>query len=251
LLTLSRRSGVRDKAKRHMTALRFEGITKHYGVRTILDDVSLCVGSAGIGALAGVNGSGKSTLYRIASGFVRHEAGRVLMERASGTLDLSPLSPSERVGCGLRYVPQDRRVLCSLSTVENVRLAANDCDDVFEVVARLRLGVLLSKPPNRMTAAERCLLLLTIVRAARPAFVMVDEPFAGLDRSQRQHCIAILRHLNECGVGVLLTDHDGRALLDVASTVHIIERGRIVYSDDAKAAAVSPVAKRLYFRSRG
>ncbi|MFY9631588.1 MAG: ATP-binding cassette domain-containing protein [Candidatus Cybelea sp.] len=234
-----------------MAALRFDGITKRYGVRTILDDVSLCVGSAGIVALAGVNGSGKSTLYRIASGFVRHEAGHVLMERASGTLDLSRLSPSERVRCGLRYVPQDRRVLCSLSTVENVRLAANDCDDVFEVVARLRLGVLLSKPPSRMTAAERCLLLLTIVRAARPAFVMVDEPFAGLDRSERQHCIAILRHLNECGVGVLLTDHDGRALLDVASTVHIIERGRIVYSDDAKAAALSPVAKRLYFRSRG
>ncbi len=76
-----------------------------------------------------------------------------------------------------------------------------------------------------MTAAERGLLLLAIVRAARPAFVIVDEPFAGLDRLQRWHCIAILRYLSESGMGVLLTDHDGRALLDVATTVHIIEAG--------------------------
>jgi lipopolysaccharide export system ATP-binding protein len=232
-----------------MTTLRFVGITKRYGVRTVVDDVSLCAGSAGIVALAGVNGSGKSTLYRIAAGFVRQEAGRVLIERASGTLDLSALAPAERVRSGLRYVPQDRRILAGLSTVENLRLAANDCDDVFEVVAELRLGALFQKRPNQMTAAERGLLLLTIVRAARPAFVMVDEPFAGLDRLQRAHCKAILRYLSECGVGVLLTDHDGWALLDVATTVHIIERGRIVYSDDARAAALSPVAKRLYFRA--
>ena len=234
-----------------MTTLRFDGITKRYGVRTVVDDVSLCVGSAGIVALAGVNGSGKSTLYRIAAGFVRHEAGRVFIERASGTLDLSALAPTERVRRGLRYVPQDRRVLGDLSTVENLRLAANDCDDVFEVVAELRLGGLLQKRPNQMTAAERGLLLLTIVCAARPAFVIVDEPFAGLDRLQRWHCIAILRHLSESGMGVLLTDHDGRALLDVATTVHIIEQGRIVYSDDARATALSPVAKRLYFRAHG
>lgn len=234
-----------------MTALRFVGITKRYGVRTILDDVSLCVGSEGIVALAGVNGSGKSTLYRIAAGFVRQEAGRVFMERASETLDLSALAPTERVRSGLRYVPQDRRVVCDLSTVENLRLAAHDCHDIFEVVAELRLGVLFQKRPSQMTAAERGLLLLTIVRAARPAFVIVDEPFAGLDRLRRWHCIAILRHLNESGIGVLLTDHDGRALLDVATTVHIIERGRIVYSDDARAAALSPVAKRLYFRAHG
>lgn len=234
-----------------MTTLRFDGITKRYGARTILDDVSLCVGSAGIVALAGVNGSGKTTLYRIAAGFVRPDAGRVLMERASGTVDLSALAPTERVRSGLRYVPQDRRVICDLSTAQNLRLAANDCDDVFEVVAELRLGGLLQKRPNRMTAGERGLLLLTIVRAARPAFVIVDEPFAGLDRLQRWHCIAILRCLSESGMGVLLTDHDGRALLDVATTVHIIELGRIVYSDDARSAAVSPVAKRLYFRAHG
>ncbi|MGB8908931.1 MAG: ATP-binding cassette domain-containing protein [Candidatus Cybelea sp.] len=234
-----------------MTVLRFDGITKRYGVRTILDDVTLCVESAGIVALAGVNGSGKSTLYRTAAGFVRQEAGRVLMERSSGTLDLSALAPTERVRSGLRYVPQNRRVLCNLSTVQNLRLAANDCDDVFEVTAKLRLGALLQKHPNRMTAAERGFLLLAIVRAARPAFVMVDEPFAGLDRSQRWHCIAILRHLSESGMGVLLTDHDGQALLDVATTVHIIERGRIVYSDDARSASLSPVAKRLYFRAHG
>jgi lipopolysaccharide export system ATP-binding protein len=234
-----------------MTALRFDGITKRYGVRTILDDVSLCVGSAGIVALAGVNGSGKSTLYRIAAGFVRPEAGRVFMERASGTLDLSALTPTDRVGTGLRYVPQDRRALCDLSTVENLRLAANDCDDVFEVVAELRLGALFKKRLHQMTPAERGFLLLAIVVAARPAFVIVDEPFAGLDRQQRYHCIAILRYLSERGTGVLLTDHDGRALLDVAATVHIIERGRIVYSDDARSAALSPVAKRLYFRARG
>lgn len=234
-----------------MTVLRFDGITKCYGVRTILNDVTLCVESAGIVALAGVNGSGKSTLYRIAAGFVRQEAGRVLMERSSGTLDLSALAPMERVRSGLRYVPQNRRVLCNLSTVQNLRLAANDCDDVFEVIAKLRLGALLQKHPNRMTAAERGFLLLAIVCAARPAFVMIDEPFAGLDRSQRWHCIAVLRHLSESGMGVLLTDHDGRALLDVATTVHIIERGRIVYSDDARSASLSSVAKRLYFRAHG
>jgi ABC-type lipopolysaccharide export system ATPase subunit len=234
-----------------MTVLRFDGITKRYGVRTILDDVSLCVGSAGIVALAGVNGSGKTTLYRIAAGFVRQEAGRVLMERASGTLDLSALDPTERVRSGLRYVPQNRGVLGNLSVVENLRLAANDCADVFEVVAKLRLGSLFQKQPNRMTAAERGFLLLTIACAARPAFLIVDEPFAGLDRRQRAHCIAILRYLSETGMGVLLTDHDGRALLDVATTVHIIQRGRIVYSDDARSAASSPVAKRLYFRANG
>jgi ABC-type branched-subunit amino acid transport system ATPase component len=118
-----------------MTTLRFDGITKRYGVRTILDDVSLCIGSASIVALAGVNGSGKTTLYRIAAGFVRQQAGRVFMESASGILDLSALDPVERVRNGLRYVTHDRRLLRDFSTVENVRLAANDCDNVYEIIA--------------------------------------------------------------------------------------------------------------------
>ena len=101
-----------------------------------------------------------------------------------------------------------------------------------------------------MEMGDAMKLLLAGAFISRPRFLIVDEPFAGLDVHERRHCMAILRKIRERGAGILVTDHDPAALLELADVVHIIRDGAIVYSDSAEAARTSTEARRLYFRKR-
>lgn len=220
--------------------LRFDDVSKSYGVRAVVDHVSMSVARRTVTALVGVNGSGKSTLFRIAAGFVRPTGGRVDVPRGS-----------RRVA--LRYLSQERRILCRFSTLDNLKTAHYpylSTQDICDQIAALRLGYLLGERPHTMSPASLTLMLLASAFMADPAFFLADEPFTGLDRFAAAHALAILRAMRERGTGVVVSDHNAALILDLADDIHIIKSGRIVYSGTSAQARASTDARRLYFRIR-
>ena len=238
--------------------LLFEDVRKEYAGRAVVDDLTLSVDAGTIVALAGVNGSGKSTLFRIAAGFVEPTSGRVSIagdDWAGPPLRERPAC--ERVRMGLAYIPQTRGLLRRFSTMDNLRVAmrgANavprDTRTIFEGLAALRLGHLVQTPPSEMTSSEAMFLLLAKAYLTEPRFLIADEPFTGLNAPDVQLCFAILRKMQGRGTGILLTDHHAGAMLEVADAVHIVESGKIVFSESAAATRSSAEAERRYFRRR-
>ena len=236
--------------------LRFHDVVKTYGTRTVVDRVSLAVGAGEIVALVGVNGSGKSTLFRIASGFVRATSGSVAIETPGKCFSLLDRPASDRVGLGLCSIAQERLRMHALSTLDCLRIArsagtgsAHDAD-IFEALASLGLSHLLEKRPSAMTQPDAVRLLLAQAYVVDPRFLIIDEPFAGLDGREVAECTAIVRALRVRGTGILITDHHPAAILAAADRVHIIQDGAILYSDTVEAARTSVDAALLYFRKR-
>ncbi|MDQ2992561.1 MAG: ATP-binding cassette domain-containing protein [Candidatus Eremiobacteraeota bacterium] len=234
--------------------LQFEDVSKRYGSRAVVDHFTLSVAGGSIAALSGVNGSGKSTLFRIAAGFVRPFEGTIslIAPGAEPTL-LLDLSPSQRALSGLSYISQDRLILSRLSTLENLRIATAPqrltSTAIAESLRTLRLTRLIEQRPSTMSPTDVMLLLLARAYLMNPRFLLADEPFARLDRRGVIHGMAILRKLRERGTGILLTDHSPKPLLAIADTVHIMQGGRLVYSDSAATTRTSAEARRLYFRT--
>ena len=235
------------------SSLRFGDVVKTYGDRSVLNHVALSVESGAITALSGVNGSGKSTLFRIAAGFVRATSGTVTIDGfESGRLSITEFAPSQRVRMGLAYISQERRLLRGLSTLGNFQAAssAHSTGEILDALGELRLLALLDKNPRQMEAADVVRLLLAKAYLARPRFLIVDEPFAGLSSAEVDQCVAIMQRMRERGTGVVVTDHHWSPILEMADTAHIIQNGAIVFSASADAARTSAEARRLYFRRR-
>jgi lipopolysaccharide export system ATP-binding protein len=248
-------AGEADRGER----LAFQNVVKTYGKRTVVDGVTLSVEAGSVVALAGVNGSGKTTLFRVAAGFVRPDAGWVEMTGAGGPGVMArSFVASQRAGAGLCYVSQDRLMFRGLSTLDNLRIAKAassgathvDAQTIFACLAELRLMRLLDVAPSRMEAAESVLLHLAKAYFCGARFLIVDEPFAGLDRPAIDHCIAIIDRMRDRGTGILLTDHHGKPMLQIADTVHIMKEGALVYSGSVEETRSSARANRLYFNRR-
>jgi lipopolysaccharide export system ATP-binding protein len=239
-----------------MMSLR--GIVKAYGERVVVDNVSLSFAPSSTSAIAGVNGSGKSTLFRIVAGLVRADAGSVeISEEGETATRLSDLPASKRVQCGLNYIPQEHRVLVGATTLDNLLIALSTVDPKARnarsfcagLLEELELGYLLSERPRDMSAQDRAFLLLAKAFIQRSRYLIVDEPFAGMDGKQTARCIEILRKMQKMGMAIVLTDHNPLALLELAQTVYIMECGQIVYTGSAQDIRASAEAKRRYFRS--
>lgn len=231
--------------------LRFVRVVKTYGARRVVDDVTLSVKAGEFAALAGVNGSGKSTLFNIAMGLTEPASGDVEFADEGSAVSLLSREPSQRARMGLAYIPQDRRILCGMSSLDNLRIGrAIENARIFDVLGKLRLTCILDKHPAEMSRTDALWLHVARAFLSNPRFLIVDEPFSGLSHQEIRHCLRILRMMCAAGSGVLLTDHNAAALLHCADAVHIIQDGRIVYADSAERARVSAEAKRLYFRTR-
>lgn len=220
-------------------ALRFTDVSKTYGSRTVVDHLTLSVPPSAITALVGVNGSGKSTLFRIAAGFVRPTSGRIDMPHFSARV-------------ALRYLNQNPRCLYGLSTLDNLKTALYpylSTEAICDLLATLRLTYLLGEKPAAMPKVSVTLLHLAAAFMAEPAFLIADEPFAGLDRAAAAHVSSVLRAMAERGIGVLVSDHNAALILNLASGIHIMKSGRIVYQGTPAEARASADASKLYFRT--
>jgi lipopolysaccharide export system ATP-binding protein len=231
--------------------LRAENLAKSYKGRTVVKDVSLSVEQAQIVGLLGPNGAGKTTSFYMIVGLVPMDHGRITL----GDEDLSLLSMHGRARKGIGYLPQEASIFRKLTVAENImailetrkELTAAQREEKMEQLLnefhithiRNSLGMSLSGGERRRAEIARAL-------AAEPAFVLLDEPFAGVDPISVSDIKGIITHLKQRGIGVLITDHNVRETLDICERAYIVNSGVMIAEGTPQEVLDNDMVRKVY-----
>jgi lipopolysaccharide export system ATP-binding protein len=233
-----------------MATLRTHELTKSYGGRTVVRGASLDVSSGEVVGLLGPNGAGKTTTFYMVVGLTAPDSGRVVLDGADVTND--PMYVRARKG--IAYLPQEASIFRGL-TVEQNLLAILETLDLEGAARRLRLRELLSElnltplaraPAYTLSGGERRRVEITRALVISPLFILLDEPFAGIDPIAVTDIQKIIFHLKERGIGVLITDHNVRETLKITDRAYIVHDGVIFKSGTPAALAADEDVKRIY-----
>ena len=214
--------------------LRSQRLRKRYKSRTVVQDVSLEVGSGEVVGLLGPNGAGKTTCFYMIVGLVPADSGNIQLDER----DLTHLPIHRRARLGISYLPQENSVFRRLTVEENVQailelqgLAPDEIESrLAELLKDLNIAHLRKHAAISLSGGERRRLEIARALGTRPAFILLDEPFAGVDPIAVLDIQRIIRFLKERGIGVLITDHNVRETLGICDRAYIINEGRVLAS---------------------
>lgn len=234
-----------------MRKLQALNLAKAYKGRKVVKDVSLEVGSGEIVGLLGPNGAGKTTCFYMIVGIVASDAGRVLLDDR----DLTGLPLHGRARAGLGYLPQEASVFRKLSVADNIKAILQTRTDLNTAQRRQRLNELLEEfhithirdsLGMALSGGERRRVEIARALAVDPAFVLLDEPFAGVDPISVNDIKAIIKHLRDKNIGVLITDHNVRETLDICEKAYIVGEGVIIAAGDADTVLNNAKVREVY-----
>lgn len=232
--------------------LAVEGLVKKYGRKTVVDGLSFSMESGQITGLLGPNGAGKTTTFYMIVGFIRAGGGTI---RLDGT-DITTLPMYRRSRLGLSYLPQESSIFRKLSVEDNMRLVIQTRSDLDRsqrkellesLIADFGIGRVRRQPGYTLSGGERRRTEIARALATSPSFLLLDEPFAGIDPKAVYEIKQIIRTLSARGIGILLTDHNVRDALSITTCAHIISDGRIVVSGTSQELIENPLAQEIYF----
>ena len=217
-----------------MSVLRAENLRKRFKARAVVDGVSLDVASGEVVGLLGPNGAGKTTCFYMIVGLVPADAGRIHLDAR----ELTPLPIHRRARLGISYLPQENSVFRKLSVEENVQavleLQGLPPDQIqprlAELLAELNISHLRKHTALSLSGGERRRLEIARALGTKPAFILLDEPFAGVDPLAVRDIQQIIGYLKERGIGVLITDHNVRETLGICDRAYIINEGTVLAS---------------------
>ena len=239
-----------DTTNTETSVLRTEHLVKKYGKRTVANDVSIEVRQGEIVGLLGPNGAGKTTTFYMTTGLVTANAGKIFLDGE----DITSFPMYKRAQRGIGYLPQEASVFRKLSVEDNLKAVLEMTNFSKEYQAekleqlirefnlshvRKNLGDRLSGGERRRTEIARCL-------AIEPRFVMLDEPFAGVDPLAVDDIQNIVRGLKAQGLGVIITDHNVRETLDIVDRAYIVFEGRILCEGTSRELIENPQARQSY-----
>lgn len=244
-------SAGRANGSRALAAL---GLSKRYNGLQAVAEASFTVAPGEIVALMGPNGAGKSTIYRLLTGDERPDQGRVLLDG----LDLTKLPAYARARCGLNYLPQEPSVFRGLSVADNIRLALQNHDldrtshpeRLDALLAEMHLGDLRNRRPGQLSGGERRRCEIARMLATRPRYLLLDEPFTGLDPIAIGQVGALIRALAARGIGVLITDHNVHDTLALCDRVVVIANGILLSDSTPEVALAAPNLHAVWLGSR-
>ena len=233
-----------------MATLRTESLTKSYSGRTVVRGVSVEVHSGEVVGLLGPNGAGKTTTFYMTVGLTAPDSGRVLLDGADVTHD--PMYIRARKGIG--YLPQEPSVFRGLTVQQNILAiletlsltAAERRTRLRDLLAELNLTPLADSPAYTLSGGERRRVEITRALVISPRFILLDEPFAGIDPIAVSDIQAIVSHLSERGIGVLITDHNVRETLRITDRAYIVNEGTIFRSGTPDSLADDEEVRRVY-----
>src|ERR1700686_2327684 len=236
-----------------MANLRTEGLTKSYGGRTVVRGVNLDVASGEIAGLLGPNGAGKTTTFYMTVGLTAPDAGRVVLDGQDVTDD--PMYLRARKGIG--YLPQEPSIFRGLTVEQNIMaiLETMGLDGATrrarsrELLAELNLTPLARAPAYTLSGGERRRAEITRALVISPKFILLDEPFAGIDPIAVSDIQKIIFPLKERGIGVLVTDHNVRETLRIVDRAYIVHAGGIFHSGTPEQLAADAEVRRIYLGS--
>jgi lipopolysaccharide export system ATP-binding protein len=233
-----------------MATLRTRDLTKSYSGRTVVKGVQLEIASGEVVGLLGPNGAGKTTTFSMVVGLTAPDSGRVLLNDADITDD--PMYIRARKGIG--YLPQEASIFRGLSVEQNI-LAILETLNLDRATRRARLRDLLAElsltplaksPAYTLSGGERRRVEITRALVMAPMFMLLDEPFAGIDPIAVTDIQKIIFHLKERGIGVLITDHNVRETLRITDRAYIVHDGVIFRSGTPDGLAADEDVKRIY-----
>ncbi|MGQ0734300.1 MAG: LPS export ABC transporter ATP-binding protein [Acidobacteriota bacterium] len=233
-----------------MSTLRTEDLTKSYGGRTVVRGVSLDVSSGEVVGLLGPNGAGKTTTFYMAVGLTSPDRGRVLLDAEDVTDD--PMYVRARKGIG--YLPQEPSIFRGLTVEQNILAiletlgldAPTRRQRARDLLAELHLTSLASAPAHTLSGGERRRAEITRALVMSPRFMLLDEPFAGIDPIAVTDIQKIVFHLKARGIGVLITDHNVRETLRITDRAYIVTEGAIFRSGTPPELAADDDVRRIY-----
>jgi len=230
--------------------LRAEGLTKSFGGRRVVDRITIEVRAGEVVGLLGPNGAGKTTSFHMIVGLTRPDAGRVFLD---GT-DVTPLPMYERARRGVGYLPQEASVFRKLSVEDNILAiletldltAAERAERLRQLLDELGIAKLAKSKALALSGGERRRLEITRALVISPSFMLLDEPFAGIDPIAVVDIQGIVSQLKRRGIGVLITDHNVRETLGICDRAYIVNEGTVLEEGTPEAIADSPRARRIY-----
>jgi len=225
-------------------------IAKSYDKRAVLSDISLSVGKGEVLGLLGPNGAGKTTCFYSIMGLVRPDSGRILMDG----IDVTRLPMYRRAILGLGYLPQETSIFRGLTVEQNIAavLELNEPDpdarsaDLERLLDEFGLVRLRSSAAMALSGGERRRCEIARALAAKPSIMLLDEPFAGIDPIAVGDIQALVRHLTERGIGVLITDHNVRETLGLIDRAYIIHSGHVLTEGSPEEIVANPDVRRFY-----
>src|ERR671935_1148359 len=233
-----------------MSTLHTDGLTKSYSGRTVVRDVNLDVSSGEIVGLLGPNGAGKTTTFYMTVGLTAPDSGRVVLDGHDVTDD--PMYVRARKGIG--YLPQEPSIFRGLTVEQNLLaiLETMALDGgtrrarLRELLAELNLTPLAHAPAYTLSGGERRRAEITRALVISPKFMLLDEPFAGIDPIAVSEIQKIIFHLRDRGIGVLVTDHNVRETLRITDRAYIVHEGVLFRSGTPVSLAADEDVKRIY-----
>ncbi|MEI9533669.1 LPS export ABC transporter ATP-binding protein [Moellerella wisconsensis] len=234
-----------------MAILIAENLAKAYKKRKVVEDVSLKVESGEIVGLLGPNGAGKTTTFYMVVGIVQRDAGTITIDNE----DISLLPLHERARRGIGYLPQEASIFRRLSVYDNLMAvleirhdltAEQRKDRADELMEEFSITHLRDSLGQSLSGGERRRVEIARALAANPKFILLDEPFAGVDPISVLDIKKIIQHLRDYGLGVLITDHNVRETLDVCERAYIVSQGHLIAHGSPQEILANEQVQRVY-----
>ncbi|TBV10336.1 LPS export ABC transporter ATP-binding protein [Stutzerimonas kirkiae] len=234
-----------------MATLKAQHLAKSYKGRQVVRDVSLSIESGQIVGLLGPNGAGKTTCFYMIVGLVNADQGRVLIDQQ----DVTHLPMHGRARAGVGYLPQEASIFRKLSVADNIMAILEIRKDLDRAGRQRELESLLQEfhishirdsLGMSLSGGERRRVEIARALASAPKFILLDEPFAGVDPISVGDIKQIIHHLKAKGIGVLITDHNVRETLDICETAYIVNDGQLIAEGSAEAVLGNDLVKEVY-----
>ena len=242
------RQGGGQQAARHYLAAH--GVEKSFGGRMVVKGVTLYVRRGEAVGLLGPNGAGKTTVFYMITGLIKADRGRIELDG----YDVTVLPMYQRARLGIGYLPQEASIFRGLNVEENIRAVLEVVEpdrrrreaDLNALLEEFNIARLRKTPAIALSGGERRRVEIAHALATRPSYMLLDEPFAGIDPIAVGDIQALVRHLTNRGIGVLITDHNVRETLGLTDRAYIIYSGEVLMEGRAEDIVNNPDVRRLY-----
>ena len=237
-------------APEHRMVLRTEGLVKRYGKRTVVNDVSINVRQGEIVGLLGPNGAGKTTSFYMTTGLIVPNAGHIYLDDK----DITDYPVYKRARAGVGYLPQEASVFRKMSVEDNILSVlemtglsrAQQLDKLESLISEFRLNKVRKNKGDQLSGGERRRTEIARCLAIDPKFIMLDEPFAGVDPiavEDIQHIVWRLKYRN---IGILITDHNVHETLNITDRAYLLFEGRILFQGAPEELAANQIVREKY-----
>ncbi len=230
--------------------LKVENITKAYKDRMVLRGVNLTFNTSEVVGILGANGAGKTTLFSILAGMIKPDSGKIILDGC----DITKTKIYKRASAGIIYLPQDASIFRGLSVEDNIKAILEITykneqqvsDKLNELLEAFSISHLRKSMAPLLSGGERRKVEIARALATSPAFLLLDEPFSGIDPISISEIIEIIKDLKNSGIGVIITDHNVRETLHVIDRGYIMANGQILISGSSEEMSTNERAKKLY-----